>query len=171
MLSDTSGTLHNESQEPGGGESWFVWALKVFLVVAVAILIAAIIFSIAIHPPPPDDDPCSPPAWQDVSHIQLGTPMQFIGMEWKVEVEGASSACNLSDYRAVLIRNGSMQGDAMDPLAETTVGNITFQDLTDDLKLSVGDYFTISTWAGGNYELVIIWKDSGNVMGSKEWET
>ena len=166
MLSDTSGTLHNESQEPGGGKRLLVLAMKILLVVAVTILIAAIMFSIAPHPPLPDDDPCLHGA-----HLQLGTPMQFIGMEWKVEVEGASPACNLSDYKAVLIRNGSMQGDAMDPLAETTVGNIAFQDLTDDLKLSVGDYFTISTWAGGNYELVIIWKDSGNVMGSKDWET
>ncbi len=166
MLSDTSGKLHNESQEPGEGERLLVLAMKILLVVVVAILTAAIMFSIAPHPPPPDDDPCLHGA-----HIQLGTPMQTIGMEWEVEVEGASSACNLLDYKAVLIRNGSMQGDAMDPLAETTVGNIAFQDLTDDLKLSVGDYFTISTWAGGNYELVIAWKDSGNVMGSKDWET
>lgn len=167
MLSDTSGTLHNESQEPGEGERLLVLAMKILLVVAlVTILIAAIKIAIFIWPTPPDYDPCL-----HGSHIQLGTPMQTIGMEWEVEVEGASSACNLLDYKAVLIRNGSMQGDAMDPLAETTVGNIAFQDLTDDLKLSVGDYFTISTWAGGNYELVIAWKDSGNVMGSKDWET
>ena len=171
MLSDTSGTLHNESQEPGGGKRLLVLAMKILLVVAVAILTAAIMFSIAIHPPLPDDDPCSPPAWQDVSHIQLGTPMQTIGGEWKVEVEGASPACDLLDYKAVLIRNGSMQGDAMDPLEETTVGNIAFQDLTDDLKLNVGDSFIVNCDPGSSYELTIVWKDSGNVMGSKDWET
>lgn len=91
--------------------------------------------------------------------------------EWTIVVAGVSEAKDYDNFRAILLRNGAVQGEGMNPLQETTVGNITFTDLDGGGRLSVGDFFTITTWSGGSYKLSIIWRDSGNERGSESWET
>jgi hypothetical protein len=145
----------------------FNLGLKLLFVVAfVAIAITVTMGALVMWPSPPAEDLC----WWE-SNIQLGTPEQISGTDWEVEVEGASSVCNLTEYRIILLRDGARQGPEMNPLAETTVGNTTFVDLTNKDKLGVGDYFIITTWAGGYYELVVVWRDSANMRGGVEWET
>lgn len=91
---------------------------------------------------------------------------------WTVTVAGVSEALELGKFKAVLLKDAVQDGAAMDPLADgSTVGNIHFNDLDGGGKLSVGDYFTITTETGKDYKLSVIWKESGNERGSESWPT
>jgi hypothetical protein len=86
-------------------------------------------------------------------------------------VAGVSEAKDLNNFQALLLRNGTQDGEAMNPLREATVDQIMFSDLNGDGRLSVGDFFTIEMVPDSSYTLAIIWGESGNVRGSQDWET
>jgi hypothetical protein len=136
------------------------------VIVIVVILISVGLFAyLYITIPEPTD------GWIAEPNVQFSAAEASGPNEWMVQVAGVSEAERYDSFQAILLRNGALQGEAMNPLQVTTVGNITFTDLDGGGRLSVGDYFTIATWPGGSYELSVIYRESGNVRGSEEWET
>lgn len=88
---------------------------------------------------------------------------------WRAEVAGVSEARELHSFRAILVKNGA-QIDAVDLLTAPS-RHFGFVDLDGAGTLTAADYFTIECDPASSYNLVIIWKDSGNVRGSIDWET
>lgn len=104
-------------------------------------------------------------------NVQFSAATSSANDTWTVTVAGVSEAKELGSFKAVLTKDAA-QDSNLDPLAHgSTSGNIHFSDLDGGGKLSVGDYFTITTTTGSNYKLSVIWKESGNERGSESWET
>jgi len=103
-------------------------------------------------------------------NIQLGAPTASAGNQWSVDVAGVSEAESLYRFRALLMENGTLL-DELNPLAEGTSPPLSFTDLDGGRSLTAGDFFTIICEPGSSYELVIIWRDTGNVKASVDWET
>ncbi|MFQ6107502.1 MAG: type IV pilin [Thermoplasmata archaeon] len=89
----------------------------------------------------------------------------------RVEVTGIESVNEHHKYMIVLVINGTKdEQSTMRPLSVGTAGNVTFHDLGDE-KVSIGDWFDVSTVPNTTYELSIIYIKNGNQAGSAEWQT
>lgn len=143
---------------------------RTLLHAAVAVVVVVGLASLGVYSyyivtrPLPKGDPAEP-------NVVFSAAAASGPNEWVITVAGVSQTEDYTSFKAVLLRNGVVQGDFMDPLQETTVGNITFTDLDGGGKLNAGDYFTITTWPGGSYKLSIVWIPSGNERGYERWET
>jgi len=134
-------------------------------VVLVVVSISVVLFAYFAIPEPYDG------YFDPTPNVQFSAAEASGPNEWIVQVAGVSDTWGYDSFRAVLLRNGVVQGEVMNPLQITTVGNITFTDIDGGGRLSVGDWFTITTWPGGTYKLSVVSRDSENERGFEEWET
>ncbi|MFQ6107503.1 MAG: archaellin/type IV pilin N-terminal domain-containing protein [Thermoplasmata archaeon] len=104
-------------------------------------------------------------------NVQLAAPESVSSTLWEVKIAGVSETKGLSNFMAVLVRNGT-NSESFDPIADGSNGaNMVFEDLDGGGTLSVGDYFRITVVALSDYKLSIVWKDSGNERGNTDWQT
>lgn len=89
---------------------------------------------------------------------------------WELEVVGASPVDDLADYKVVILKDGT-RIHTIDPLKENNTGDYRFTDLDGGGELSRGDRFYVTCEPGSNYELSVIWRQTGDSRGSVEWET
>jgi hypothetical protein len=144
------------------------YTTEVILAMVVVIVVVSVVVGLFMYifiPKPIAGYNCCEP------NVQFSAAEASGPNEWIVQVAGVSEPYDYDNFGAVLLRNGVRQGEAMSPLQVTTVGNITFTDIDGGGRLTVGDYFSISTIPNSTYRLVIIWMDSGNERGFVEWET
>lgn len=89
---------------------------------------------------------------------------------WELEVVGASQVDDLTDYKVVILKDGT-RIHTIDPLKENNTGDYRFTDLDGGGELSRGDRFYVTCEPGSNYELSVIWRQTGDSRGSVKWET
>ncbi len=136
-------------------------AMKLILVVAIVSIVSAVVIGALLVIPPPVGSTCCEPNVALASRDPVG----------QVMVAGVSETRDLENFKAILLKNGTVE-DEMDPLMDDMfTTHMFFIDLDGLGTLSVGDYFIVTCDPGSSYELLIVWKDSGNVRGSEEWET
>lgn len=138
------------------------------LITGTVILVVPIVLIVsfwAIYPWPRSWIPNEP-------HIEMTEPVFLSGDEWEVEITLVSEAKNRSlvDFRAILMRNGTIEAD-MDPLVLGSSNGIAFTDSGSQGKLDANDFFVLACEPGSHYELFIVFRGSDNVRGSVEWET
>lgn len=129
-----------------------------------ALIVAAIALVIVIQPPPPPEG-----CWH-APRVYFLTPEHLSGTEWEVEVDEVTYSCDSPLFRVILLANGTVVSD-MNPLDGEASGNITFADSIRSGKLSAGDVFVVSTAPSTQYELAIVWQETGNQLGLADWET
>ncbi|MCJ2557244.1 MAG: hypothetical protein LN415_09115 [Candidatus Thermoplasmatota archaeon] len=103
-------------------------------------------------------------------NVGFDAPEEVSANQWRIRVGGVSQAKDLSLFKAVLHRNGSVV-DVMEPLSGTPTASIDFADWDGDGKLTGGDSFMITCDPSGSYELHIFFEDYSVVLGSASWET
>lgn len=149
--------------KPTGEARLLNLAMKVILVVAIISIVSAVVM-FAYDFPVID-------GWIINGHnVQFDSPEAVGGGQWEVWVAGVSNVEDLGNWRAVLVKDGSLEDD-MNPLTDGSTTHMTFTDLAGDGKLTSGDFFRITCDPGSSYELVIIWIDTGNQVGAAGWET
>ena len=102
-------------------------------------------------------------------NVGFDAPEEVSANQWRIQVGGVTQAKDLSLYKAVLHRNGSVV-DVMDPLSGTPTASIDFADSDGDGELTAGDSFTITCNPSGSYELRIFFEDYPPVLGNASWE-
>ena len=102
--------------------------------------------------------------------VVFSNPEQMSATEWKVTVAAVTGPAELYEWKAILLENGTVV-DRLDPITDEPSTHLTFVDLAGYGKVSTGDYFLVECDPSRSYELIIIWRDSGNVYGSEAWET
>jgi hypothetical protein len=135
------------------------------LLVAASIITVALMIVYILQAIPVPHVPSGP-------RIELAEAVSMGGDQWRVEVTyvGETEHGSLSDFRAVLIRNGTVVA-LMNPLQPGTSGEIDFTDGGSQGELDAGDDFVLTCWPAGRYELALIDSYSGNVMAEAEWST
>ncbi len=86
------------------------------------------------------------------------------------EIESVSKHYELSYYKAVLYANGTESGTLEELVNGTNDEELTFNDNDYDGYLTPGDMFVINTTFLTRYELVLIWRQSGDILDSVTWE-
>ncbi len=135
--------------------------IATILMVAITVVLAAVLYvmvSILIIQPGGNE-----PNVQ-LTEDSIGTD------KWKVAVVAVSDVRDLEDFK-VTIRENQSTVEIMDPLIQEASGEYPFTDLDSGGKLTIGDYFTVTCKPESEYELIVFWRDSGNVRGSVSWET
>lgn len=90
--------------------------------------------------------------------------------ETRIKVAGVSATQPLTAYEVVLLRNVTVDAaSGMNPLTAGTVGNVTFLD--GDGSLNAGDMFVIKVTPGSDYDLILLWRQTGNQVGTVSWFT
>ena len=102
--------------------------------------------------------------------VAFSNPEQMSATEWNVTVAGVVGPAELHELKAILLENGTFI-DELDPITDEPSTHLTFVDLVGYGKLSAGDYFWVECDPSKSYELVIVWRDSGNLFGAEAWET
>ena len=140
--------------------------LIVFTVVVVTIIILAMIFYLITI-----GHPCCGSTEPQIN-LSVGSPTGVPG-EWRIEVAGASSGEALANYNVVLL-NGThvaVPSTSLDTMGSSCYGlpGIAFQDLTNNSKLDLGDWFIVcGTDTVSDYQVQIFWKASNNKV---TWDT
>lgn len=151
--------------KPTGEARLLNLAMKAILVVAIVSIVSAVGIAALMLPPPL----ISVNGFAE-PNVQLDPLESFGDNQWAVWVALVSETRDLEDWRAVLVKNGSLE-DEMDPLTDGSTTYMSFTDLSGDRKLGSLDFFVITCDPGSSYKLSIVWKDSGNERGSESWET
>ncbi len=139
--------------------------LFLLAVMAIAVVVAVLVLILAALVTRPPFPPVN--GYRDV---QFSDPEVMSATEWKVTVAGVVEAAELYRWKAILLENGTVV-DELDPITDEPSTHLTFVDLAGYDMVSAGDYFWVKCDSSRSYELVIIWRDSGNVYGSAAWET
>ena len=128
-------------------------------------MIAVLIALVLLHPWSPDltTGPRLP-------NVGFNAPEEVSANQWRIRVSGVTEEKDLSFYKAVLHRNGSVV-DVMEPLSGTPTASIDFADSDGDGELTAGDSFIITCDPSGSYELRIFFEDYPPVLGNASWET
>ena len=100
-------------------------------------------------------------------NIQLDVRPVLVN-RWDVTISGVSEEHRLNRFTAVLMESG-MVVDVMDPIGGSS-GLLNFTDLDGMGTLTVGDHFRVTCDPGTPYRLSIVWRESGNVRGSIDWQ-
>lgn len=143
-------------------------ALTIIVVVVAILIIVPIILSAVLYfmvsgligAPPDDHRP----------GVQLGDAEPSAGNVWRVTVAYVSHAEPLFQFRIILYEDVTLRSE-MNPLAEGTFGNLSFFDLDGGGTLSAGDFFSVTCNPESEYELTVIWRESGNLMAYEYWRT
>lgn len=102
--------------------------------------------------------------------VEFSDPEQMSATEWKVTVAVFTGPAELDRWVAVLLENGTVV-DELDLITDEPSTHLTFVDLAGYGKVSTGDYFWVECDPSRSYELLIFWRDSGNLFGKEAWET
>ncbi|MEE9506347.1 MAG: hypothetical protein V3V98_04285 [Thermoplasmata archaeon] len=129
----------------------------------IAVLIAVVLF----FPWSPDLTPGTGPL---LPNVGFDAPEEMSANQWSIRVGGVTKATDLSFYKAVLYRNGSVV-DVMEPLSGIPTASIDFADSDGDGELTGGDSFMITCVPSSSYELRIFYEDYSSVLGNVSWET
>jgi hypothetical protein len=103
-------------------------------------------------------------------NIHLGQAEPSAGNVWRVTVAGVSSAEPLFLFMVMLWEDFSPWLE-IDPLAEGTYANVSFVDLDGGGTLSTGDYFDVTCSPDSDYELLVIWRETGSLKAEESWRT
>jgi signal transduction histidine kinase len=86
-----------------------------------------------------------------------------------VFIESASKHYELSYFKAVLYANNTESGTLEQLINGANDGELTFIDYDQDGYLTSSDTFVISGTYSTQYELVLIWRQSGDILDSMSW--
>ena len=127
-----------------------------------AILIVLIL--IVAHTPQEDITWCRGESFIALQAYRMGPG------EVSVEVASINTLRPLSDFKARLLRNGTVIA-TMNLAEPLTTGNFTFTDLTREGELSHGDYFMVQCQPWSNYELDLVSAQRDCILQMENWET
>ena len=102
--------------------------------------------------------------------VWFSDPERMSATEWNVTVAVVVGPAELYEWKAILLENGTFV-DELDPITDEPSTHLTFVDLAGHGELSAGDYFLVECDPSRYYELAMVWRDSGNLLGSEDWET
>jgi len=93
---------------------------------------------------------------------------EFVAVDHiSVDVAGASPPTRLSEFGAVIARNGTEIGRVVGLADGAVGGNLTFSDFSGPGKLTAGDRFTIASVEPGTYRLTLLWR--GTNVTNRTW--
>lgn len=132
--------------------------IATILLVAITVVLAAVLYVMVTPPPPPEFGTVR----MTKDYVDYGT--------WEIRIVSSSTTEDLVDYKVVILKNQT-NIHVMDPIEEVKTGDYRFTDLDGGGTLGAGDRFIIKCDSDSHYELSVIWKDTGDLRGSVEWET
>jgi len=137
--------------------------IATILMVAIAVVLVAVLYIMALNMMPSTGKP-APLA------TLIGEPK---GENlYQLTVAGIDKKYNLDHYKVIFLINDTIDNNScISSLSEGTFGNVTFHDVGDDGKLSNGDFFTVTITHNHKYELIIVFKMTGDTVASYTWVT
>lgn len=170
---ETAGSPYPSSQQREDEERHVIIILKVVIVSILVLGAVSAIFIILLGPPPDIPPPPPPCRWGAPDVVSPTSATVCFG---RIAPEPRPTLLEI-----VLTRNGTEEGlyrfvgdedGTLNHVSGTDIGSLTYNDLADNQKVNVGDEIALTDLApDSNYELVVIWRPSGDPICTKTFST